>query len=481
MVTARPCSSVLVRARPLLAAVGLVANGGCGEMRDMFSAHADVAASAGARRLPAERIADLFVHSRGLAVQSDVMTRFTHLWVDYVLFADRALAGDSLLDSASVLSANWPTVHQLVLGRFHDQLVRQRLTLDSARLDSVYAAGDLRFIRHVLIRTDTSMSAAQRDAKHRQAERIRSALAAGTPWERANQANEDPDAKAQGGSLGVIARGETVQPFDAAAFGLAPGELGPVTASPFGFHVIRRPQLAEVRNLYRAGIQQRLVARIDSVYLAELPGRRHFQVGTGASAAVREVARDPVGARQSHRVLASFDGGRFTAGDLARWLDVLPGRTAEQIPRASDDELKRFVETVGRNLMLFQEAQAAGVTLTADEFAQLRQRLGSQLGDLRRALGLDSLGTTDTTGAPARSQLVGRKVDAYLERIAADPQALVPLPPPLADRLRERAGWRVYPAGVQRAFDLARVRRASLDSAAGRTAPEDAAGGARPR
>ena len=60
----------------------------------------------GGRELPAERVAELFVGSRGLAIQSDVITRFAHLWVSYLLFADRMLAGDSLLDSAAVLAAN---------------------------------------------------------------------------------------------------------------------------------------------------------------------------------------------------------------------------------------------------------------------------------------------------------------------------------------------------------------------------------------
>ena len=64
------------------------------------------------------------------------------------------------------------------------------------------------------------------------------------------------------------------------------------------------------------------------------------------------------------------------------------------------------------------------------------------------------------------------RVDAYLQRIADDPQALVAVSPPLGDYLREGVSWRVHPAGLQRAFDLARAQRAARDSAAGRLAPE---------
>lgn len=443
----------------------------CSGVRDMFSAHTDVVATVGDRALGVERVADLFVRSRALTVQSDVMTRFGYLWVNYVLFADRVLAGDSLLDSGTVQTANWPAIHQILIGRFHDQLVEQGVALDSSRVDSVYRAGDLRLIRHVLIRTDTTMSAAQREAKRRQAERIRGLLAGGGSWDRANQANEDASAKAQQGTIGVIARGETVDPFDAAAFALAPGELAPVTETPFGFHVLRRPGLTEVRGQYRQGVEQRLVARLDSTYLADLPKRLHLKVRSDAPATVRDVARDPLESRQSRKVLASFDGGRFTAGDLARWFDVLPPRMQEQIPTVTDDELKSFVGALSRNAMLLAETRTAGVHLTEEEIGRLRADLETEITGLKHALGLDSLAVADTAAGRSRKELAAKKVDAYLDRIADNPQTLVPVPPPLADRLRENSGWRVYPAGVQRAFDLARVRKAALDSAAGRTAP----------
>ena len=192
-------------------------------------------------------------------------------------------------------------------------------------------------------------------------------MAAGGAWERANQANEDPGAKARDGSIGVIARGETVPPFEEAAFALAPGELGPVTETPFGFHVLRRPRLSEVRGDFRDGVRQRMMARVDSVYLAGLPDSMHLAVRSGAPAAVRDVVRDPVAARSSHQVLASFDGGRLTSGDLARWLDVLPPQTEQRLQAAQDDDLKRFVTAVSRNAMLLVKARAAGMQVVLDE------------------------------------------------------------------------------------------------------------------
>jgi parvulin-like peptidyl-prolyl isomerase len=459
--------------RRVAAVLGAVVLAGCGGVRDMFSAHTDAVATVGNRALGAQRVADLFVRSRVLTVQPDILGRFGHLWVNYVLFGDRVLAGDSLLDSATVQKASWPAIQQILIQRFHQQLVAKGVTLDSARLDSAYQAGDLRLVQHVLIKTDTGMTPAQVAAKQARAQAIRSAVAAGGSWDRANAQSDDANAKAQQGSIGVVARGETVESFEQAAFALAPGELAPVVQTPFGFHVLRRPKLSEVRAQYQQGVQQRLVARMDSVYLAELAQRLHLKVRSNAPATVRDVARDPLASRQSGQLLASFDGGRFTAGDLARWFDVLPPQMQQQIPTAGDDDLRTFIQALARNAMLLAQAKGSGVRLTDDETGRMRADLKGQVAELTHVLGLDSLTAADTAGK-ARADLVAKKVDAYLDKIAANPQVLVPVPPPLADRLREVGGWRVYPAGVQRAFDLARAQKASLDSAAGRSAPPDA-------
>jgi PPIC-type PPIASE domain len=457
--------------RRVVAVLGVLGVVGCGGVRDMFSAHTDAVAVVGNRELSAQRVADLFGGSRVLPLQAEVMGRFAHLWASYVLFGDRVVAGDSLLDSASVMAANWPNVAQILIGRYHDQVTAKQLSLDSAQVDSIYAAGDLRLIRHILVRTDTSMSAVQRAAKRRQAQSIRAQVAAGGSWERANQANEDPSAKARDGTIGVIARGETVGPFETAAFALAPGELAPVTETPFGFHVLQRPRLGDVRDAYRDGVRQRLVARLDSTYLAHLPDSMHLAVRSGAPAAVREVVSDPVTARRSRHVLASFDGGQLTSGDLARWLDILPPQTEQRLRSARDEDLKGFVTAIARNVMLLAQARAAGVHLDSAEYGQLRLGLRQQLADVRNALGFDSVTAADTASKQARAAFVVRRVDAYLGKIAVNPQQLVPVPSALVDLLGQRESWRVYPAGVQRALTLARDRRATLDSAAGRTAP----------
>ncbi len=54
----------------------------------------------------------------------------------------------------------------------------------------------------------------------------------------AREHSEDPGSAPQGGEL-VVGRGETVPPFEEAAFALQPGGLSPVVETQFGFHIIK--------------------------------------------------------------------------------------------------------------------------------------------------------------------------------------------------------------------------------------------------
>ena len=460
-----------------LFAGALVVAGATTGCRDAFTANVDLVARAGSAELTVIRLAEIFAQGKALALRRDVIERVAQLWVDYSLFADRAVAGDSLLDSATVVTALWPEVQQRVADHFHDGLVAKQVKLDSAGVDSAYRAGEYRLLQHVLIRTGPTITAPAKEGKRRLAEAIHTALTAGATWADANSKNEDERAKAAGGGLGVITRGEMPPAFENVAFALAPGEMSDVVESPLGFHIIRRPRLGESRAAFAAGVGDRVVARIDSAYLAGLGQRRHVRVTSEAAAIVRAALADPKAAADSRTVIGTFDGGKFTVGDLVRWIEAMPTQVQQQVMRADDGQLAQFIRSLMRNQALMTEADSAGVKLTALDVREFTDLLRRDLKALRVALALDRGSVPDSGTVEERRRLAALNVDRYLEAVASNRVTFVSVPPFLAARLRDQSKWRVISAGVERVLERGTELRAVVDSLRPTTPPADSAGG----
>lgn len=132
---------------------------------------------------------------------------------------------------------------------------------------------------HILIETAPDGAPAERDAARARAEAIRSeALAAGADFGALAREHSDDRATAgAGGELGFVVRGQTVPPFEEALFALQAGEVGPVTESQFGFHVIRADgrRDAGVVPFEEAGdgIRRMLAAQARQALMAELVAR----------------------------------------------------------------------------------------------------------------------------------------------------------------------------------------------------------------
>ena len=70
-------------------------------------------------------------------------------------------------------------------------------------------------------------------------EEVRKEIVQGADFSvKAIQYSEDPGSYLEGGSLGVIQRGELVPEFEAVAYKLKEGELSDVVETPFGYHLI---------------------------------------------------------------------------------------------------------------------------------------------------------------------------------------------------------------------------------------------------
>jgi peptidyl-prolyl cis-trans isomerase D len=443
-----------------------VALAACG---DAFSGGADVAAHADQHQLEASRLAGWLAGVERLPVRRDVAERAAHRWVEFTLFADRMAAGDSMLDRETVLQAMWPDVYQELVDIYHEELVQERLALDSAALDSAYAAGEHRLIDHILIRTTPTMSPPERTAAQARANAIRGDLMAGGSWEEANEQNEDPGARDRGGSLGVIVRGQTVPDFEAVAYALEPGDISEVAETPFGYHVIRRPPLDEVREQYRVGVEDILIENMDTLFLGELAETWRIRVRDGAPAAMREAAEAPFRALDSERVLGTHRRGNFTVADFVRWMQALPPQMFSQINAASSEQLSELTRALIRNEVLVQEARERGAEIAEESFELYKEQLRQEIQNVRQALRLDSV-LGQAGSAEERDRAVEATVEDYLLELMESRRATgVVVPAFLAQWLRTQSRWSVSSPGLDLAVELAQAAR----QAAMRPAPAD--------
>ncbi|MGH7569670.1 MAG: peptidylprolyl isomerase [Gemmatimonadales bacterium] len=447
---------------------------GCNALRDAFSAHANEVAKADGEVLTVERLIGIASRVPNMPAEQAALARIAEVWVDYVLVVLAVVEGHPLDDSATVAQAMWPIVSQMKWEKFHDRLLARVSALTPAQVDSAFQAGETRLFQHILLQVPSSAAADVEGRKRAQIERLLPQVAgrSGAAFARVATGNSEDGSKTQGGYLGVSGRGDYVPAFEAAAWDLAPGAVSGIVKSPFGFHIIRRPPLAEVRDSFRVGLQNRLVQRFDSVYLDSLAIRKRIRVVKRAPALVRHAVTDLNDARPDGRTLATFRGGRFRVRDLVRWLEALDPRFTQSIPTASDDQIREFLKGRALLTILLLQADSAGTPLTPEEWARLRADHDSQLVRLRTALGLGPGSGVDTTASLAdRRRLAAERVTDYLQRVVEQRAQFVPMSPFLSDVVRSRRAWSLNRSGITVALEQIRAEKARADSLRGERPP----------
>ena len=411
----------------------------------------DAVASAGSQRLSVDRLASIMATGRNVPLAPEFAERLAHLWVEFTLFTERASVGDSLLDSAIVMRAMWPEVNQAVVDAFHRTIVAGRLTVGSSAVDSAYHAGTHRLVKHVLIAVRPNMTPDERAQTRREAEAVHARLVAGGSWATANEQNDDPAARAVDGSLGVITRGQMVTEFEDVAFSLVPGELSGVVESAFGFHVVFRPPLDEVRTEYAAAVERIETVRISDAYLDELVQTWNVRVRSEAPSLVRDAAGAPLRARSSDEVIGSHREGEFTVADFVRWLQVLPLQMQEQVATATDVALNELARSMIRNEALVREARAHGVELESAVFDDIRTRLSAEIAVVKSALALDGF-----------EEPAGITAERYVRQLVDDLESSVVVPVFLAGALRNDEEWMVSEAALELVIDRARMMQMQM-------------------
>jgi PPIC-type peptidyl-prolyl cis-trans isomerase-like protein len=444
----------------------VLAVAGCDALRDAFSARAEVVARVGDQTLGVEKVAQWVAGAKQVPLQPEAVSRLAHVYVDYTLFAGQLADGHALDDSATILAAMWPIVSQMKWERYHDKLVANRGQLTPAQVDSAFNANGARLFQHILLSVPQSAAPPVIAQKQRQIDDLARQLRAGARFgPLAARWSDDPGSKVQNGMLPVSEPGAYVQPFEEAAWALAPGATSGVVRSPFGFHIIRRPPLAEVRDSFRVGLEARIAQRFDSLYLEDLAKRRAIKVVGSAGATVRQAAQDLDGARRSGTTLVRYQGGAFRVRDMVRWIQSLDPSVAQAIPGATDEQITQFLTVVTQRQLLLSESDSAGVQLTPEDWTFVKAQHDSAVAILQSVLNVTPQLFRDSTHTPAaRDSLVATRVIDYLDRVLSNRERFVPIPPFFADVLRARADWSVSAAGVRTAVERAGELRAATDS-----------------
>lgn len=96
-------------------------------------------------------------------------------------------------------------------------------------------------LRHVLVRIDETAAPADKQKAREKADALLARIKGGEDFAKiATENSDDPGSKGRGGDIDWVARGQTVEPFEKAAFALTkPNELSPVVETRFGYHVIQ--------------------------------------------------------------------------------------------------------------------------------------------------------------------------------------------------------------------------------------------------
>ncbi|MGD8276521.1 MAG: peptidylprolyl isomerase [Gemmatimonadota bacterium] len=415
--------------------------------------------------LTAARLAEVLVLAQPLPIDEPTALELAHHWLEVSLIAARAAAGDSLLDPATIDSAMAPEFRERRIARLFEAASAAALERAGAIVDSVYAAGEVRLIEHVFRRVGPDAKPGEREVQRVTALRIHDQLKAGGSWSAAVERSEDPDSRGENGLIGLVRRAQLPLELDAAAFTLPPGAISSVIETRFGYHILRRPALAEARPTFVRLLAEEMEAAAEAEAGARLVATARLVIDPAAAGRTREMARDPwMAAFAPRTVLARSDRGSLGSDEVARALLLLEPAAREALVQASDVEVEGFLRELVLRDLLAAEADSAGITVDAVDRAAVEARYRAAIEAVWQAVGIapDSLGAA-TAGAE-RGRLAKQRVDRYIEAVAARRTDLAAVPPLLTARLLGDEDWQIDTLALAGAIESARRMLAAAES-----------------
>lgn len=439
--------------RRLLSLLGLLLvsapAGACGGPPDPGE---EPVARVGDDTLTVRRLAELLVLAQPMPLETLEVEKLVRHWLEVTALGNRLASGDSLLSRATVERATRFDAQDELFSRYRAREGRAELT--DAQVDSVFEAGELLLLGHFFRAAGEGIPVDQRRAQLQAVQQMREILLRTGALDEANRLNQDPFARQNGGLI-LVAPGELPSRVEQVARALEPGQLSEVLASEAGFHVLLRPRLRDVREIYAEQVRDRLDAADESAQLEGLYEGADVTVEPGAVVAVRRAARTPLQALSDQQVLARWSGGSVTTADVAETLMLLPLEGQRALGRARDAELRGYLQQVVLRRILEDRAAGQGILLPDSVRDRIATDYRSRLETIRSDAELGAGEVAAMDGEELHRE-IDRRVERYFDAIVSRRAELEPVPPLLAAELLKSTEWGLDRAAMSRALAMSR-------------------------
>jgi hypothetical protein len=313
------------------------------------------------------------------------------------------------------------------------------------------------------------------DSLHRRILAIRAEATPANFGELAMKNSQDPGTARKGGDLGVFERGQMVAPFEQALLALKFGGISQPVRTQFGWHIIYRPTYAEVKDQIGKVAGAKQMAAAESTYIAHLDATSEYKMLPTGAALTRAVAKDPDEHRSDRTAIATYVGGNFTAAKLSTYMEMIPPQGRAQIQAAPDSMIPMFVRNVVRNELVVRQADSAKITLDTADMNEMRRSYEAVITNAWTQIGVEPKMLADSSKTEAgRDRLAAARVEDYLTRILAGQARPVNVPPTVSEVIRQRYGYQINPAGVDRVVTQVTAARKTADSARAAAMPQSA-------
>jgi peptidyl-prolyl cis-trans isomerase C len=349
--------------------------------------------------LTVETAAEIFAPFVGFANAPESVRSLAELWVDYTALA-LGLGEDPFLAELDLSPVREQQVRQRRILALRDRVIQVDTSFTEEELRARFTQDDPTLevrARHILLRTSPEATAAERDTVRAVIETLRSRILGGESFEQLAIAYSVDATAADGGDLGFFTRGQMVPAFEEAAFSLEPGEVSEVVETEFGFHIIRvedqrRTDFESVRDGYREALKNQVRAEVEGAYIAELEDSAGVVIADSAAAVAQAVAENPWRPVEDRGVLlAEWEGGEFTAGELSDYLLAQAREVLEEFRATAGGGWDAVIRNFARQELLLAEADRLEIGFDEAEWDLSDPVIREQATTNAQTMGLSSI------------------------------------------------------------------------------------------